>query len=90
MTQDLSAILEHEILPRVRRPARYIGGEINILRKPPDSVDVRVALAFPDIYDIGMSHLGLKILYEVVNRIPWAAAERVFAPWTDMETLKDK
>ena len=87
MMKDLKTILENEILLRVRKPARYIGGEINIVRKPPEDVDVNIVLAFPDIYDIGMSHIGLKILYEIVNRIHWAAAERAFAPWTDMETI---
>ena len=85
--KNLRAILEDEVLLGVRKPARYIGGEINMVRKPPESVDVRMALAFPDIYDIGMSHFGLKVLYEVVNRLPWASADRTFAPWTDMEAL---
>jgi len=67
---------------RFERPSRYVNREINALYK---DAPVKVALAFPDIYDIGMSHLGLRILYAVLNDIPYASAERVFAPWTDLE-----
>lgn len=73
------------ILPLVDKPARYIGGEFNTILKNPDRVEVRVALAFPDVYDIGMSYHGFKVLYELLNEIDWVAAERVFAPWDDME-----
>ncbi|MBT9176915.1 MAG: hypothetical protein DDT20_01240 [Firmicutes bacterium] len=73
-----------ELLPKVNKPARYTGGEVNAVRKPPDSVSVRIALAFPDTYEVGMSHLGLKILYQRVNALPDAAAERVYAPHADM------
>lgn len=76
--------IEH-ILPMVERPARYTGGEINSVSKDISSTGVRVALAFPDVYEIGMSHLGLKILYEILNDLPDVAAERVYAPWFDME-----
>ena len=69
-------------LRRFERPSRYINRELNALYK---SAEVKVALAFPDIYDVGMSHLGLKILYQVINDIPYASAERVFSPWLDME-----
>lgn len=69
-------------LKRVLRPSRYINNEINSIHK---RATVRVALAFPDVYDVGMSHLGLRILYEVINDIPYASAERVFSPWPDME-----
>lgn len=69
-------------LCRFEKPSRYINGELNALYK---DADVKVALAFPDIYDIGMSHLGLKILYKIINDLPYAAAERVFSPWLDME-----
>ena len=69
----------------VEKPARYLGGEYQSVHKPWDSVDVRVALAFPDVYDIGMSHLGTKILYSLLNKHPRIAAERAFAPWVDME-----
>src|SRR5262249_60346419 len=74
-----------EFVGRVEKPARYLGGEYQSVRKDIASVDVRVALAFPDIYDIGMSHLGTKILYSLLNNHPRIAAERVFAPWSDME-----
>jgi len=72
-------------LHRVAKPARYVGGEHNQVVKDPASVRVRMALAFPDIYDIGMSHLGTKILYALLNKRPEFAAERVFCPWVDME-----
>ncbi len=81
--------LEH-LLPLVQKPARYIGDEINIIRKDPADVKLRMALAFPDVYEVGMSHLGLKILYSIVNARPDLAAERVFAPWPDMEDLLRK
>ena len=67
----------------VEKPARYMGGEMGSIRK--DDADLRFALAFPDVYEVGMSHLGLKILYHVLNEIDGIAAERVFAPWPDME-----
>jgi len=66
-----------------QKPSRYIGNEINIIRK---DTEVKVALCFPDTYEIGMSHLGLKILYFIINNIPYASAERVFAPWIDFES----
>jgi radical SAM family uncharacterized protein/radical SAM-linked protein len=69
----------------VETPARYLGGEINEVRKSWAEVDLRLALAFPDVYEVGMSHLGLAILYDVVNRRPDALAERVFAAWPDLE-----
>jgi len=78
------AIIE-EILPRVSKPSRYLGREWNAIRKDPATARVRVALAFPDTYEIGMSHLGLKILYQLLNRRPEFLAERVYAPWVDAE-----
>jgi radical SAM family uncharacterized protein/radical SAM-linked protein len=74
------------LLARVEKPGRYIGGEWNEIRKDPSRVAVKVALIFPDVYEIGMSYLGQKILYAELNRRPEVAAERVFAPWPDMET----
>src|SRR5215470_12067723 len=74
-----------DFVHRVEKPARYLGGEYLQVRKDRESVDVRVCLAFPDIYDIGMSHLGTKILYSLLNKHPRIAAERAFAPWVDME-----
>ncbi len=81
-----------------QKPCRYIGNELNSIHKEPDvqpvrkeggpsvSHGVKVALCFPDTYEIGMSHIGLKILYEIINRIPYASAERVFSPWVDLES----
>ena len=74
-----------DILPRVTKPAQYTGGEFNSIRKDHGSVDVKFALAFPDTYEIGMSNLGLRILYHILNERPDTLAERVFAPWVDME-----
>ncbi|PJA75541.1 MAG: B12-binding domain-containing radical SAM protein [Nitrospirae bacterium CG_4_9_14_3_um_filter_53_35] len=74
-------------LARVSRPSRYIGSEINAVKKDHQRVDIKVVLAFPDAYEIGMSHTGLKILYEILNNRKDTAAERVFAPWKDMEQL---
>ncbi len=69
----------------IRRPSRYLGGEINSIAKVPSGVEVSIALAFPDVYEIGMSHVGLKILYHLLNSEDWLSAERVFAPWVDLE-----
>ena len=74
------------ILPLVEKPARYVGGEWNAIRKTPEELDARIALCFPDTYEIGMSHLGLKILYSLLNKRDGWAAERVYAPWPDMES----
>ncbi|MBI5516316.1 MAG: TIGR03960 family B12-binding radical SAM protein [Deltaproteobacteria bacterium] len=74
-----------EFLHRVAKPVRYLGGEHGAVVKPWDAGLVRVALAFPDLYDIGMSHLGFKILYGILNAHPRLAAERVYAPWEDLE-----
>ncbi len=75
------------ILPRVMKPARYLGLERNLVRKAWDSVAIHVALAFPDTYEIGMSHQGSRILYHLVNRRPDALAERTYAPWVDMAAM---
>jgi radical SAM family uncharacterized protein/radical SAM-linked protein len=77
--------LLEDLLPEVTKPVRYIGGEWNAIVKPDEDVDCRVALAYPDVYEIGMSHLGFRILYALLNAKPGVAAERVFAPWMDME-----
>ncbi|HEY8038616.1 MAG TPA: TIGR03960 family B12-binding radical SAM protein [Polyangiaceae bacterium] len=69
----------------VQKPARYLGGELNARVKDWDAVEARVCLAFPDVYDIGMSHLGFKILYRILNDDPRTLAERAYAPWIDME-----
>lgn len=74
-------------LMHIEKPARYIGGEWNSVVKNHDTTLVRVALAFPDVYEVAMSHLGLKIIYSVINKRKDALAERVYAPWVDMEAL---
>ena len=73
------------ILPRVQKPARYVGGEYNAILKDKAEVDTRIAFCFPDTYEIGMSNLGMRILYGVMNALPGVWCERVFAPWGDME-----
>jgi radical SAM family uncharacterized protein/radical SAM-linked protein len=70
---------------RVQKPGRYVGGEYGSVRKDWDKVDARICLAFPDVYDIGMSHLGFKILYRILNDHPRTLAERCYAPWIDMQ-----
>ncbi len=72
-------------LTEVSRPSRYLGAELGSLCKPDDQVEVRMALAFPDVYDVGMSHIGFPILYTILNQLEGVAAERVFSPWIDME-----
>jgi len=74
------------ILPTVQKPARYSGGELNQIVKDWQSTAVHWCLVFPDIYDIGMSNLGMAILYDLINQRSDALAERAFAPWVDMET----
>lgn len=74
----------HTLLTQVQKPARYVGQELNSITKDWSSVQVTLALAYPDLYEIGMSNLGLSILYDLVNRRPEFAAERVYAPWNDM------
>lgn len=73
------------ILSNVQKPGRYVGGELNSVIKDKADVDVRFAFCFPDVYEMGMSHLGMKILYSVLNEQPDIWCERVFAPWVDME-----
>ncbi len=73
------------LLAEVEKPGRYIGNEVNSVRKNPEQVRLKVALVFPDVYEMGESHVGLKILYKILNEQPDILAERVYAPWTDME-----
>ncbi|MBN2592865.1 MAG: B12-binding domain-containing radical SAM protein, partial [Sedimentisphaerales bacterium] len=79
--------VEREFLPFVRKPGRYIGGEINQIKKVLAQCELTVALCFPDIYEVGMSHTGLAIIYDCLNKISGIAAERVFAPWLDAEKV---
>jgi radical SAM family uncharacterized protein len=83
---DIETALER-LLPQVAKPGRYTGGEYNQIVKAWDDIDFKVALAFPDIYDLGMSNLGVMILYDLINKHQNLLAERVYAPWTDMEAL---
>lgn len=82
----MNSKLNH-LLKQVEKPARYIGNEINIVKKKPEDAEVRFAFAFPDLYEIGMSYMGLQILYHVLNSRDKIACERVFAPAPDMEAL---
>jgi radical SAM family uncharacterized protein/radical SAM-linked protein len=82
---NLAQVLSDEILPRVEKPSRYLGTEVNAVRKERDTVDVRLALCFPDLYDIGLGNLGLHILYAILNGMEGVWAERVYAPAKDME-----
>jgi len=79
-----------KILPTVEMPGRYTGGEFNQITKDWQAVDVRLALLFPEIYDLGMSNLGLMILYDLINKDPNYLAERSFVPWIDMEAALRK
>ena len=79
--------LSDEILLSVSQPARYIGNEVNMVVKDPSKVDVRFCMCFPDVYDIGMSHLGIQILYDMFNRRDDVYCERVYSPWTDLDAI---
>ena len=79
--------LSDEILLTVQQPARYIGGEVNCVMKNPSLVDIRFAMCFPDVYDIGMSHLGIQILYDMFNKREDVYCERVYSPWTDLDKI---
>jgi len=76
-----------EILLQVEKPARYIGGEINMVKKDTANIDIRFAYAFPDTYEVGMSHLGSRIIYEILNARADTYCERVYSPWPDMEAI---
>ncbi len=79
--------LSDEILMKVEKPARYIGNELNSIVKDKDSVDIRVAMCFPDVYEIGMSHLGIQILYDMFNKREDTWCERVYSPWSDLHLI---
>ena len=84
MNAEIERRLER-ILPTVQKPARYVGGEYNQTVKDLAEVDTRVVFCFPDTYEIGMSNVGIRILYEAVNNMPGVWCERAFTPWGDME-----
>ena len=79
--------LSDEILLKIEKPARYIGNEVNSTYKDKTKVDVRFAMCFPDVYEIGMSHLGIQILYDMFNRRDDVWCERVYSPWTDLDAI---
>ena len=82
---DLADKLVNTIIPLVNKPGRYLGNEINVIKKDWSEVDVKFALIFPDLYEIGMSHVGFEILYHILNKLPYVIAERAYAPAVDME-----
>lgn len=79
--------LSDEILLKIEKPARYIGGEVNSVMKNKDQVDIRFVMCFPDVYEIGMSHLGIQILYDMFNRREDVWCERVYSPWLDLDKV---
>ena len=79
--------LNDEILLKIEKPARYIGNEVNSVMKDPEKVSVRFAMCFPDVYEIGMSHLGIQILYDMFNKREDVWCERVYSPWTDLDQI---
>ena len=79
--------LSDDILLNIEKPARYIGGEVNSVMKEKSEVDIRFAMCFPDVYEIGMSHLGIQILYDMFNRREDVWCERVYSPWTDLDKV---
>ena len=79
--------LSDEILMQIEKPARYIGNELNSIVKDKNTIDIRVAMVFPDVYDIGMSHLGIQILYDMFNRREDTWCERVYSPWPDLHAI---
>jgi radical SAM family uncharacterized protein len=81
----LDKLLLDKIMGQVSKPVRYMGNEYNMVEKNPEEVSIRYAFAFPDVYEVGMSHLGMKILYHLINERSDTYCERVFAPWVDME-----
>lgn len=79
--------LSDEILLKIEKPARYIGNEVNSVTKDPDKVDIRFCMCFPDVYELGMSHLGIQILYDMFNRREDVWCERLYSPWTDLDQI---
>ena len=79
--------LSDEILLRIDKPARYIGNEVNMVKKDPKTTDIRFAICFPDVYEIGMSHLGIQILYDMFNQREDVYCERVYSPWSDLHNI---
>lgn len=82
--------LPERVLMQIEKPARYIGNEVNMVRKNLSEVDVRIAMCFPDVYEIGMSYLGIQILYDMFNRREDVYCERVYSPWPDLDAIMRK
>ncbi len=82
---NVTSVLHNEIMPRVEKPSRYLGSELNTTHKDPALVDLRVALVFPDLYDLGLGNVGILILYSILNDLDWVWCERAYAPAPDME-----
>ena len=80
-------MLSDDILMKVEKPARYIGNEVNAVVKDKSKVNVRFAMCFPDVYEIGMSHLGIQILYDMLNSMEDVWCERVYSPWLDLDAI---
>ena len=85
MTTTVAELVQHQLLPRVSKPNRYLGNALHAPRKPLAAAEVRVLMAFPDAYEIGLSNIGIRIIHHVLNQRPDAAAELTFAPWPDAE-----
>ncbi len=83
----MSLALKERILMNIEKPARYIGNEVNMVKKNPCDVDVRIAMCFPDVYEIGMSYLGIQIIYDMFNRREDTYCERVYSPWPDLDKV---
>lgn len=79
--------LSDDILMKVEKPARYIGGEVNMIKKDPRSVDIRFCMCFPDVYELGMSHLGIQIIYDMLNKRDDVYCERAYSPWPDLDKI---
>ena len=84
-TSNMHAMINQSWFTGISRPSRYVGAEINAIIKDASKTEVSVVLAFPDVYEVGMSHLGLKLLYHILNSQKWLSAERAFCPWVDLE-----
>lgn len=82
--------LPERVLMNIEKPARYIGNEVNIVKKNIDEIDIRIAMCFPDVYEIGMSYLGIQIIYEMFNRREDTYCERVYSPWPDLDAIMRK
>lgn len=84
---DVSKAVERDFLPFINKPGRYTGNEYNVIRKNPDQIKIRAALAFPELYELGMSYVGFDLLYHILNQHPDVWAERIYAPWFDAEEV---